>query len=165
MTRPDIVKIIMRDVQYDEIVVASTGYISREVFRVMDRPLNFYMMGSMGNALAIGIGLAMHLTQKVSVINGDGSALMSLGTMVTAKKLYLTNLYHFILDNKCHESTGCQPTASDEIYFQSLCRNTFVSHIQTCDDVPPRIPLTPKQITERFKNAVSAFSDKQIKFA
>ena len=61
MTRLECVKKIFQDVNDDDIVIVSTGLISREVFGYKDRPLNFYMMGSMGNALAIGIGLAMHI--------------------------------------------------------------------------------------------------------
>ena len=153
MTRSDIVKKIMLDLFDDDIVIASTGYISREVFKY-DRDLNFYMMGSMGNALAIGIGLAMHVKQRVIVINGDGSVLMSLGTMITAKKMNLTNLVHYILDNNCHESTGCQPTASNLIDFRHLCKNVILYKIGKDESVPPRITLSPKEITERFKNAI-----------
>ena len=91
MTRSDIVKYILRDIPEDCIVVSSTGFISREVFANNDRPLNFYMMGSMGNALAFGIGIALKVKQKVVVINGDGSALMSLGTFLTAERLRKDN--------------------------------------------------------------------------
>lgn len=153
MTRSELCKEIMSQVGDDDIVIASTGFISREIFKY-DRDLNFYMMGSMGNALAIGIGLAMNLPQRVFVINGDGSVLMSLGTLITAKKLGLKNLIHFILDNNCHESTGGQPTVSQYVDFEKLCKNTFHCPIIKDNTVPPRITLEPKQITERFRNAI-----------
>ncbi len=153
MTRSDIVKQIMSDINGNDIVVASTGFISREVFKY-DRPLNFYMMGSMGNALAIGLGIAMHVKRRVIVINGDGSVLMSLGTMLTAKRLNLQNLCHYILDNNCHESTGGQKTVSDLIDFRHLSKNVIVYKIGKDSTVPPRITLSPKQITDRFKNAL-----------
>ena len=153
MNRSGCIKELMGQIGERDIVVASTGFISREVFKY-DRDLNFYMMGSMGNALAIGIGLAMNVKERVLVINGDGSVLMSLGTMITAKNLALKNLFHFILDNGCHESTGRQPTVSEFVDFQYLAPNTFHERIDKDDSTPPRITLTPKQITERFKNAV-----------
>jgi thiamine pyrophosphate-dependent acetolactate synthase large subunit-like protein len=147
----------MDSVGEDDIVVASTGYISREVFKY-DRPLNFYMMGSMGCALAIGIGIALHVKQRVIVINGDGSVLMSLGTMVTLKKLQqerkISNLAHFILDNNSHESTGGQKTASDLINFAHLAKNTIVYKTTNDSSIPPRITLLPASITKRFKDAL-----------
>ncbi len=160
MTRIAAVKQIMNSVKDADIVIASTGYISREVFKY-DRPLNFYMMGSMGNALAIGMGLAMHIRNEVIVINGDGSALMSLGTLVTFKELRLPNLSHFILDNNCHESTGSQPTCSGNVIFNNIAGfGTYVYHIDKELSVPPRITLTPKQITERFRNAIQSLGNK-----
>ena len=156
MTRRDIVKKIMDHIGPTDVVITSTGLISREVFAVKDRELNFYMMGSMGNALAIGMGIALHCQNKVIVIQGDGAALMGLGQIITANKLKLWNLYHIILDNGRHESTGGQPTASMYCNFSELSEGTIQVHaIMTSDDVPPRITLTPAQITERFKNALA----------
>ncbi len=150
----------MSQVNDDDIVVASTGFIAREVFKY-DRPLNFYVMGAMGSALGIGIGLAMNVGQRVLVINGDGSVLMSLGAMVTSKVKYLPNLLHFILDNGCHESTGGQPTASQFIDFRKICRNTFVYKLDKDKTIPPRITLSGKQITDRFKNALLRIQEQQ----
>ena len=154
MTRLECVKKIFQDVNDDDIVIVSTGLISREVFGYKDRPLNFYMMGSMGNALAIGIGLAMNIKNRVIVINGDGSVLMSLGTLLTAKKLRLNNLVHYIIDNNCHESTGGQKTVSNLIDFRHLSHNVIVYKTIKDETIPARITLSPKQITERFKNAI-----------
>ncbi len=159
MNRSDCVKKIMEEISDDDIVIASTGFISREVFRY-DRPLNFYMMGSMGNALAIGLGIAMNTKQRVVVINGDGSVLMSLGTMVTAKNLSLSNIVHHIIDNNCHESTGGQKTVSDIIDFRHLGKNIIVYKTIKDNSTPPRITLTPKQITERFQNAIRDLGSK-----
>lgn len=154
MKRIDILNKIFKDINENDIVIACTGYISREIFAHFDRPLNFYMMGSMGNALAIGMGLALNINQMVIVINGDGSALMGLGAMVTAKRLRLFNLIHYILDNNAHESTGGQRTNSHLIDFRHLYGNTIVYQMDKENPEPPRITLEPKQITERFKNAL-----------
>jgi len=161
MNRSLCIKDIMNQVNDDDIVIASTGYIAREVYRQKDRDLNFYMQGSMGNAFAIGIGLAMHVKNRVFVISGDGAVLMGLGSLITAKSLALHNLIHFILDNNCHESTGGQKTNSHLLDFRHLCKNTIVYKIGLDKDIPPRIKLSCKQITERFKNAVQRLSDKQ----
>ena len=69
----------------DELVVATTGMISRELFVARDRVENFYMCGSMGCALGIGLGVALvRPGRKVVVLDGDGAALMSLGSLALA---------------------------------------------------------------------------------
>jgi phosphonopyruvate decarboxylase len=82
----DVIDSIFQSVT-DEVVITSTGYISREAFR-HDRPRNFYMQGSLGMALAIGLGIAYSRPDlKVLVISGDGACLMSLGTLALHKQL------------------------------------------------------------------------------
>jgi phosphonopyruvate decarboxylase len=155
MQRYEAIKNIMALIKQDEIVIASNGMISREVYKAKDRPLNFYMLGSMGCALAIGIGIAYARPDlKVIVISGDGAALMSLGTFVLHKSLRLKNLEHYILDNNCHATTGGQPTCSNYIDFTMLAPNTYTFHISDEQGDAPRVPLTPKQITKRFMNAI-----------
>lgn len=157
MTRTDFVKEFMSQITDRDIVIASTGYIAREVYRY-DRKLNFYMQGSMGCALGIGIGLALNVKERVFVLNGDGASLMSWGTMVLLKSLELPNLFHFILDNGCHESTGGQPTC-----FRSSLetnKNTQIVNIDLDETEPPRIDIRPKIITKRFRNAIKALGYK-----
>ena len=154
MKRIDAIKKIVKNIK-DEIIISSTGMISRELYAVKDRPRNFYMLGSMGCALGIGLGIACNSKHKVIVISGDASALMSLGTLALHKKLNPHNLKHYILDNNCHSSTGGQPTCSDVIDFSKLAPNTQIIKVSKEKGDAPRIPLLPKQITERFKNAIS----------
>lgn len=153
LTRRDIVKKLLENDDDSTIIVASTGYISRTVYEIKDRPLNFYMMGSMGAALGIGIGLALKVPNDVIVINGDGACLMSYGTTATFKKLNLPNLYHVIINNDCHESTGGQETA---FRFSGITEDshTFIFNVGKDDHIPARIPMDPKEITERFMDAV-----------
>ena len=159
MKRLNIVKKIMDKVSDDDIVVTSTGYISREVYHYKDRDLNFYMMGSMGNALAIGIGLAYSLPfkNKVIVINGDASCLMSLGTLTHD---FPAHLFHHILCNGMHESTGGQKINATMLDFFSINVGNNVWEIEPSDHVPERIPLSPKEITERFRNAIDVIRHK-----
>ena len=157
MKRIDAIKKIVKSVR-DEIIISSTGMISRELYAVKDRPRNFYMEGSMGCALGVGLGIAINSKHKVIVISGDASALMSLGTLVLHKKLNPKNLKHYILDNGCHSSTGGQPTCSDVVDFSKIAPNTVVIKVSKEKGDAPRIPLSPKQIKRRFKNAISFHS-------
>lgn len=95
------------------LVVSNIGYPSRELFSVKDRPENFYMLGSMGLASSIGLGLALARPErKVMVLDGDGSVLMNLGTLATIAHHAPRNYQLVILDNCCYGSTGRQPTCT-----------------------------------------------------
>jgi thiamine pyrophosphate-dependent acetolactate synthase large subunit-like protein len=155
MKRINAIKKITKNVK-NEIVISTTGMISRELYAVKDRPRNFYMMGSMGCALGIGLGIAINSKHKVIVISGDASVLMSLGTLALHKKLNPKNLKHYILDNGCHSSTGGQPTCSNVIDFSKIAPNTRVIEVSKEKGDAPRIPLSPKQILKRFKHAISS---------
>lgn len=112
MRRYDAVKAIIECLK-DEYVIACNGMISRELFTIKDCARNFYMLGSMGLASAIGLGVSLAKPNvKIVIIAGDGNILMSLGTLATVGKTAPKNLIHIILDNECHESTGGQETSS-----------------------------------------------------
>ncbi len=137
-----------------EFVITSTGTISREVFNYKDRPRNFYIMGSMGAALGIGLGLALNTKKRVVVIAGDGDMLMSLGTLVLMNKLKLENLKLYIVDNNSYVATGCQPTCSDSVDFSKIT-DCEVIKVEAVKTDAPRISLSPQEISERFYNAVN----------
>ena len=141
----------------DECVITSCGYISREVYAINDRPRNFYMLGSMGMALAFGLGLAYQRPDlKVVVIQGDGATLMSFGTCVLQNFLSLPNLKHYIINNKCYASTGGQPTCFDALHYFAFGDTEIIRTAkyekEKCNT--PRIPLTCKQIKERFYESI-----------
>lgn len=94
------------------LVVSNIGYCSRELYSIADRSNNFYMMGSMGLASSIGLGVALASKGKreVIVLDGDGSALMNLGTLATIANFAPRNFHLLIVDNHSHGSTGGQKT-------------------------------------------------------
>ncbi|MCX6672958.1 MAG: sulfopyruvate decarboxylase subunit beta [Methanothrix sp.] len=95
------------------LLICNIGYPSRELFSVKDRRENFYMLGSMGLASSIGLGLALARPErKVMVLDGDGSVLMNLGTLATIAHHAPENYLLVILDNCCYGSTGSQPTCT-----------------------------------------------------
>ena len=105
----------------NEPIVSANGFISRDLYEVNDKPTNFYMIGSMGLASSIGLGVALKNPKKrVYVFDGDGNILMNLGSLVTIGSLKPKNLVHFIFDSESHESTGGQPTNSSEIELEKI---------------------------------------------
>ena len=155
MKRIDAVKQILDSIT-DELVISSTGKISREVFTIKDRSANFYVMGSMGASLGIGIGLALHTKRNVHVLAGDGDILMSLSTLVLMNKLKLPNLKLTILDNNCFGTTGGQKTCSDAVDFTKICsHNCEVIKVEPIESEVLRINLSHKEIMKRFYNEVN----------
>lgn len=153
MTRLEAVKYIMDKIT-NELVIVTTGLLSRDVNLVKDRPGNFYMCGSMGNAFPIGLGIALNSSKKVIVISGDGAALMSLGSLVVGNYLNLSNIKHYIIDNNKYGSTGGQKTCSNAINFSQF-KNTEVVKTTYEDSHSPRILLSPTEILKRFMNAIN----------
>src|SRR5262249_4706253 len=94
-------------------VIATTGYTGRALYALNDRPGQFYVVGSMGCASSVGLGVALaQPRRRVVVLDGDGAALMRLGALATIGARHPANLVHLLLDNERHESTGGQATVS-----------------------------------------------------
>ena len=94
----------------DELVVCNIGHPAQELFVIRDRPENFYMLGSMGLASSIGLGLAMSQDKKVVVLEGDGAVAMNMGTLATIGLVRPANYLLIIIDNERDGSTGVQPS-------------------------------------------------------
>ncbi|BDQ31793.1 sulfopyruvate decarboxylase subunit beta [Nitrosopumilus zosterae] len=122
MIRKEAVRLIAKEIG-DQPIISSNGFMSRDVFETNEKENNFYMIGSMGLASSIGLGIALKKPkQKIHVFDGDGNILMNLGSLVTIGSLKPKNLVHFIFDNKSHESTGGQPTSSDKIELKKIAQ-------------------------------------------
>lgn len=103
------------------VVIATTGFTGRELYALADRVNQLYMVGSMGCASALGLGLALSRPdQHVVVVDGDGAALMRMGNLATIGSYGPPNLSHLILDNEAHDSTGAQATVSSQVDFAGL---------------------------------------------
>ncbi len=151
MTRLQAVRSVLNTLS-DELLVVTTGFLSRDVFCLGDRKENFYMCGSMGNAYPIGIGIALNTPKRnVVVLSGDGAALMSLGSLALGNSLKLPNLRHVIIDNGKYVSTGGQPTCSDGIDFSQF-HNTQVINVTSDETASPRITLNPVEMADRFRS-------------
>jgi phosphonopyruvate decarboxylase len=136
------------------LIISSTGKISRELFDLRKKrgePTNdFYMMGSMGCAIGIGLGLALNTKKNVYVLTGDGALLMHLGSLATVAKYNLPNLKIIVLNNGCHDSTGGQPTNFEMV-------RDFVGKHCTIIDVEKgsrsdlgRPDITPEEMVANF---------------
>jgi phosphonopyruvate decarboxylase/sulfopyruvate decarboxylase subunit beta len=123
MIRKEAVEIITNSIGENPIISAN-GFMSRDLFEVNDKESNFYMIGSMGLASSIGLGIALKNPKKqIFIFDGDGNILMNLGSLVTIGSLKPKNLVHFVFDNNSHESTGGQPTNSSKIQLEKIAKD------------------------------------------
>ncbi len=116
-------------------VIATTGKTGRELFMLQDRPQHFYLVGSMGGAAGVGLGVALNTRRPVTVLDGDGAALMKLGTLATIGAYAPASLLHILLDNGMHDSTGGQPTVSGSVDFAAIAAACGYRRAATCDNL------------------------------
>ena len=126
--RENAIEKIVSTIGKDDIVISSTGKISRELFEIREKlkqphHADFLTVGSMGYASSIAAQIAAEKKdKKVICIDGDGAALMHLGCMATTANMRLDNFVHIILDNELHESVGGVPTVSGGVDWVSLAK-------------------------------------------
>ncbi len=110
-------------------IISANGFISRDLFEVCDKSSNFYMIGSMGLASSIGLGVALKNPRKsVFIFDGDGNVLMNLGSLTTIASQKPKNLIHIVFDNSVHESTGGQPTNSNFVNIEKIAKACNYNH-------------------------------------
>ncbi len=178
MVRREAIADIIRCID-DEIVVCNIGFPSRELYDIKDRERNFYMIGSMGLASSIGLGLALAKpNEDIVVIDGDGSLLMNMGSLATVFANNPKNLTWIVIDNGAYGSTGNQDTYAQVLDLVEVAKgigfkNSYnfkdidLKEIIKSDDASfivydteagnseaPIIDLDPVTIKNRFMNSI-----------
>jgi len=135
-SRNEVLSKINSSLGEDWLVIATTGHTGRELFEVEDKPNQIYMVGSMGCASSLGLGLAKsNPNKKILVIDGDGALLMRMGNLPTIGAYSPDNLFHLCLDNGAHASTGGQSTVSSLINLPQIVSGSGYSHIYQMNEV------------------------------
>lgn len=167
-----------------DVVIATTGFTGRELYATSDRRNQLYVVGSMGCASSIGLGLAWaQPSRRVVVLDGDGAMLMRMGALATVGYERPSNLVHVLLDNEAHESTGGQSTVTHSMDLPGVARaagypsvTTVASaaalgealadrtpglrfiYLKTRHGVPddlPRPKVTPKEVADRVRRTIA----------
>ncbi|MCV6591845.1 MAG: sulfopyruvate decarboxylase subunit beta [Silicimonas sp.] len=132
MIRSDILKDIA-PILRDHLVICNIGLPSQELHMIDDQPSNFYMLGTMGLASSIGLGVALAQDKTVISIDGDGSVLTNLGTLPTIANNVADNFILLIIDNGSYGSTGDQPTyAGRKTKLENVARACGCDTVVTC---------------------------------
>jgi sulfopyruvate decarboxylase subunit beta len=178
MARYEAIQEIMEHID-DELVICNIGFPSRELYEINDRSENFYMIGSMGLASSIGLGLALARPHEdVVVIDGDGSLLMNMGSLVTVFAANPSNLTWIVIDNGAYGSTGNQDTYAQVVDLVDVARGVGFKNSHFYNDIDlkefirsedasfivyrtepgnskaPIIDLDPITIKERFMKSI-----------
>jgi thiamine pyrophosphate-dependent acetolactate synthase large subunit-like protein len=186
MNRFTLTQRLVAKLEREEAVVGGIGNTNFDLWAVGQRPQNFYMLGSMGLAIPIALGVAIAQPQRhVVALEGDGSLLMQLGCLTTIAALGPKNLTMVIMDNGLYQITGSQPTpaagiadfvaiargaglaksawAADEEDFDRLIDSALAeggpTFIAARIDDKPGVGSTdrdPPQIRDRFMRALGA---------
>ncbi len=101
----------------EAVLVGNLGVASYVLAAVEDRDRNLYQWGSMGVTTPLGLGVALGTDDPVTVLDGDGSMLMSLGSLSTVRGVDPSNLVVVVFDNAVYGTTGGQPTHAPETDF------------------------------------------------
>ena len=144
MTLTDALAVLAPLVPEGTVSIHANGYIGRAGCAARDREESFYMIGSMGLASSIGLGVALaQPRRRVLVLDGDGNVLMNLGALATIAAVAPPNLLHVCFDNGAHASTGGQPTVSDRVPLDQLARAAgyrSVSRVESQDALVAEAP-------------------------
>lgn len=133
LRREDALELILQ-IADNDIIVSSTGKISREIYEIRERngkthEKDFLTVGSMGHCSSIAYGIALSLPDKrIWCIDGDGALIMHLGATAVIGTSKLHNLIHVVLNNEAHESVGGMPTVAAKLDLISIAKGCGYEH-------------------------------------
>ena len=126
------------------VFVGTTGNTSREMYHIMKETKNFYMVGNMGGALSVGLGIAK-TGRRVIVLGGDAEFVMHMGGLTTAGRYKEVDLSYVLFDNESNKSTGGQATYQDHVDYIGIAKssgfNAYAKTIYTPDELISALKL------------------------
>lgn len=140
MAREEAIRTILESMEPGTTVVSATGMISRELYELREQmeeghDCDFLSVGSMGHCSQIAMGIALAKPGKrIFCLDGDGSAIMHMGSMAITAQSDATNLAHIVLNNGSHASVGGQPTCGFQISFADIARGCGYQSVRSVVD-------------------------------
>ncbi len=128
MTREEAIQQVAASTGIQDVIVATTGMISRELFEYREKAnegheRDFLTVGAMGHASQIALGIALEKTDRtVWCFDGDGACIMHMGGMAIVASKAPKNLIHIVFNNGAHDSVGGQPTVGLDIDISTIAK-------------------------------------------
>ena len=139
MVREEIIEHIV-DITGGDPIVSTTGKASRELFEIREsknqaHKYDFLTVGSMGHTSSIALGVAINKPdEKVWCIDGDGSALMHMGSLAVVGNINPSNLVHIVINNGAHETVGGMPTVAGNMDLVKIAEACGYSYAVSVDN-------------------------------
>jgi len=140
LSREEAIKCIVDNLDDSDIIVASIGKISRELYERRDKKhqshkKDLLIVGGMGHASSIAMAIAEQKPNRaIYCLDGDGSVLMHMGSLATVGSSSLKNFYHVVFNNGLHDSVGGQPTAGFDIDLLMVAKACGYAHIVAANE-------------------------------
>lgn len=140
LSREAAIQIVASTLNKKDIIVSTTGMISRELFEYREtmcqgHERDFLTVGSMGHASQIALSIALQNRQKrIYCFDGDGSALMHMGSLAIIGTMHPNNYIHVIFNNGAHDSVGGQPTVGLNINFPKIAEGCGYEYVFSVSD-------------------------------
>ena len=137
--REEAIQIVVDKLREDDIIVSTTGMISRELFEYREakeqgHAHDFLTVGSMGHASQIALGIALQKPdRRVIVFDGDGALLMHMGGIAIIGDYNPRNLVHIVFNNGAHDSVGGQPTVGQKIDVEAIAKSVGYADVISVD--------------------------------
>lgn len=145
------------------LVIGNLGLPAKELYALAHQPSNFYMLGSMGMATPVGLGVALSTTRQVVVIDGDGSLLMNPATLALVAARAPKNLTVLAIDNGVYSSTGDQPTlAGSQVHLSALARAFGLQNVSTVSSAGELLTALSTGPGPRFVHAVAQVGNRPL---
>ena len=171
LSREETIQAVAQALPEDTVIVSTTGKISRELFEYReaqqsDHAHDFLTVGSMGHASQIALGIAMsHPERPVCCFDGDGAAIMHLGSLGIVAQAHPENFIHVVFNNGAHDSVGGQPTIGFQINLPKIAEAAgYRSTVSVCDEEQLKqtlelLPRLPKPLLIEIKVKKGSRSD------
>jgi len=146
MSRVTAIRAVRDALSGTEALIATAGHTCGDLYSLGHRSSQFYVVGAMGCAAAVGLGIGrVRRDRDIVVLDGDGAALMGLGSLATIGHYGPRRFTHILLDNEVHASTGGQPSVSPSVDFAAVASACGYRNAWSTDD--------PREIAERVREA------------
>ena len=141
MPREEAVKLVASAIGDKDVIVSTTGMISRELFEYraaqgQGHQQDFLTVGSMGHASQIALGIALEKPdRRVWCFDGDGAVIMHMGSMAITADISPNNYVHVVFNNGAHDSVGGQPTVGLGIDLPAVAKAVGYSYAFSVNDI------------------------------